>query len=130
MRLAHEGGLRLKQGSPEYDILRRWIAAGMPAERSNTPRLERIEVQPATQVLTAPQADVPLAVAAYFTDGTRRDVSHVPLNLRLNRGVMASDGFHPGEPVYRQVAIALADHIHAHLRPMASSPHPQEPSPS
>ena len=48
--------------------------------------------------------------------GTRRDVSHVPLNLRLNRGVMASDGFHPGEPVYRQVAIALADHIEAHLR--------------
>lgn len=60
--------------------------------------------------------------------GTRRDVSHVPLNLRLNRGVMASDGFHPGEPVYRQVAIALADHIEAHLRAAASSPHPQEPS--
>jgi lysophospholipase L1-like esterase len=64
--------------------------------------------------------------------GTRRDVSHVPLNLRLNRGVMASDGFHPGEPVYRQVAIALADHLHAHLtanpRPAASSSHPQQPS--
>jgi len=64
--------------------------------------------------------------------GTRGDVSHVPLNLRLNRGVMASDGFHPGEPVYRQVAIVLADHIHAHLtaglRPTASSPHPQESS--
>lgn len=64
--------------------------------------------------------------------GTRRDVSHVPLNLRLNRGVMASDGFHPGEPVYRQVAIALADHLHAHLtanpRPAASSSNLQEPS--
>jgi lysophospholipase L1-like esterase len=54
--------------------------------------------------------------------GTRRDVSHVPLNLRLNRGVMASDGFHPGEPVYRQVAIALADHIEAHLRASSSNP--------
>ena len=29
MQLAHEGGLRLKQGSLEYDILRRWIAAGL-----------------------------------------------------------------------------------------------------
>lgn len=66
--------------------------------------------------------------ALWHWAGTRRDVSHVPLNLRLNRGVMASDGFHPGEPVYRQVAIALADHIHAHLRPAASSPSPQESS--
>lgn len=54
--------------------------------------------------------------------GTRRDVSHVPLNLRLNHGVMASDGFHPGEPVYRQVAIALADHIEAHLKASFSNP--------
>jgi hypothetical protein len=53
MRLAHEGGLRLKHGSLEYEILRRWIAAGMPPERSDAPRLERIEVQPAQQVLIA-----------------------------------------------------------------------------
>jgi hypothetical protein len=53
MQLAHEGGLRLKQGSLEYDILRRWIAAGMPAERSDAPRLERIDVQPTEQVLIA-----------------------------------------------------------------------------
>lgn len=40
------------------------------------------------------------------------DVSTLRLDeVRLNRRNMASDGFHPGEPVYRAVATALADHI-------------------
>ena len=40
------------------------------------------------------------------------DVSMAPLDhMRLTRESMASDGFHPGEPVYRAVATALADHI-------------------
>jgi lysophospholipase L1-like esterase len=42
---------------------------------------------------------------------TRGDVSYVPVPLQLNRGVLASDGFHPGEPVYRQCALAMAEHI-------------------
>ena len=40
------------------------------------------------------------------------DVSMARLDhVRLTRESMASDGFHPGEPVYRAVAAALADHI-------------------
>jgi lysophospholipase L1-like esterase len=40
------------------------------------------------------------------------DVSSVRLDhVQLTRESMASDGFHPGEPVYREVALALADHI-------------------
>lgn len=38
-------------------------------------------------------------------------------DLQLNRGVMAHDGFHPGEPAYRQVAHALAQHIAAEVWP-------------
>jgi len=41
----------------------------------------------------------------------RGDVSRVEMDLHLNRGVMAGDGFHPGEPAYRQVAAAIARHI-------------------
>lgn len=44
---------------------------------------------------------------------TRRDVSHVPIALDLTPDVMASDGFHPGEPVYRACGEALAAHIAA-----------------
>ena len=51
--------------------------------------------------------------------GARRggDVSHVDIELELNRGVMAADGFHPGEPVYRQCATMIARHIAADVWP-------------
>jgi lysophospholipase L1-like esterase len=42
---------------------------------------------------------------------TRRDVSHVPLPIALDAAMMASDGFHPGEPVYRYCGEAIAAHI-------------------
>jgi len=42
---------------------------------------------------------------------SRNDVSHVPIDLPLNRGVMGADGFHPGEPVYRVCGVVLAEHI-------------------
>lgn len=48
---------------------------------------------------------------------TRGDVSHVPIDLPLDTRVMASDGFHPGEPVYRLCGLALADHIVTHVWP-------------
>jgi lysophospholipase L1-like esterase len=47
----------------------------------------------------------------------RSDVSHVPFDLRLNRGVMAADGYHPGEPVYRQCAAAMARHLAREVLP-------------
>jgi hypothetical protein len=49
-------------------------------------------------------------------------VSHVPIELPLNPGVMADDGFHPGEPVYRVCGTALAEHIAAKVlsQPAAS----------
>jgi len=47
----------------------------------------------------------------------RDDVTHVPIDLPLNRGVMAGDGFHPGEPVYRVCGVVLAEHIAAKVWP-------------
>ena len=48
---------------------------------------------------------------------TRGDVSCVDMEMPLNRGVMAADGFHPGLPVYRYCASAIAQHVAAHVRP-------------
>lgn len=42
---------------------------------------------------------------------TRQDVSSVDMEMPLNPGVMASDGFHPGPAVYRYCAAAIADHL-------------------
>jgi lysophospholipase L1-like esterase len=48
---------------------------------------------------------------------TRRDASLVDMDTPLNRGVMAEDGFHPGEPVYRYCANAIALHIATQVWP-------------
>ena len=48
---------------------------------------------------------------------SRNDVSCVDMFVPLNRGVMAADGFHPGEPVYRYCAGAIAQHIATHVWP-------------
>ena len=42
---------------------------------------------------------------------TRNDVSCVDMTMPLDRASMASDGFHPGEPVYRYCAGAIAQHV-------------------
>ena len=41
----------------------------------------------------------------------RENVSHIGIALELDADVMAEDGFHPGEPVYRICGTALALHI-------------------
>ena len=42
---------------------------------------------------------------------TRDDVSHIAIEFDLSTAAMASDGFHPGEPVYRACGEALGAHI-------------------
>jgi lysophospholipase L1-like esterase len=42
---------------------------------------------------------------------TRSDVSHAAFTIELDAAGMASDGFHPGEPVYRACGEALAAHV-------------------
>jgi len=41
----------------------------------------------------------------------RQNVSHIAVDLDLTADVMAADGFHPGEPVYRACGEAFARHI-------------------
>ena len=53
---------------------------------------------------------------------SRGDVSVVPMEVPLNRGVMAADGFHPGPPVYRYSAMAIAEHVAAHVHPRLRLP--------
>ncbi len=53
---------------------------------------------------------------------TRGDVSLVDMQMPLNRGVMAADGFHPGIAVYRYCAAAIAEHIQAHVWPQIQTP--------
>ncbi len=57
---------------------------------------------------------------------SRGDVSSVEMSMTLNRGVLAADGFHPGEPVYRYCASVLAEHVAQRVWPALSQNHPEE----
>ncbi len=76
-KLPHEGGARFKTDSLEYGILRDWIARGTPRDSDRSPRLQRLEVTPAEQVLIEPADRVQIKVTAIFSDGSRKDVSNL-----------------------------------------------------
>src|SRR5262249_12319803 len=73
-QVVHGGGPRLTVGSPEYEILRRWIAAGAPADPVEPSRLLRLQVHPARATLQ-PEANYRLRVEATFADDTTEDVT-------------------------------------------------------
>lgn len=74
-QIAHQGGRRFAVGSPEYEIIRRWIASGMPADPPDAPKPERLEVAPLEQVLVEPADSVQLRVIVALSDGSRREVT-------------------------------------------------------
>ncbi|MGE5194856.1 MAG: hypothetical protein ACM3U2_20380, partial [Deltaproteobacteria bacterium] len=75
MHVPHEGGRRFNTSSPEYTLLRRWIAAGLPADPQDAPRLRELSVEPRDLVVVEPDDRVQLHVTATFSDGSRRDVT-------------------------------------------------------
>ncbi len=89
-RIPHEGGRRFGMNSPEYVILHDWIAAGLPADPPNLPRVEALEVEPKDQVLLSPATSVQLHVHARFSDGAVRDVSRLAVYEPSNPAVRVS----------------------------------------
>ncbi len=75
--IPHEGGRRFGPDSPEYALLYRWIAAGLPADPPSAPVLRRLDVTPAESVLVEPADRVRLRVRATFSDGSKRDVTRL-----------------------------------------------------
>lgn len=72
----HSGGVRLEKDSYEYNIIKRWIADGLPYGPKDDPVLERIDVFPKERVAERGTRQQ-LAVTAYFSDGSARDITHV-----------------------------------------------------
>ncbi|HLK57236.1 MAG TPA: DUF1549 and DUF1553 domain-containing protein [Chthonomonadaceae bacterium] len=75
MELPHLGGKVLQKGTPEYDILLKWLTQGAPGPDPNDPHVTGIRVSQPVQSL-APKAQVQLHVQALFSDGSSRDVTH------------------------------------------------------
>jgi hypothetical protein len=95
-QLAHEGGLRFRQDSPEYALLRRWIASGAGDDASAAPKLTRLEVSPRDKILIEPVKETQLRAHAFFSDGTERDVTSLAVyepaatSLRVSHDGLAS----------------------------------------
>jgi hypothetical protein len=70
----HEGGRLFAVGSREYNLLLAWIKAGFPGPDKNDPKVSRLELTPAAQVLK-PDDRVRLTATATFADGTKKDVT-------------------------------------------------------
>lgn len=72
--MPHKGGLRLNKDGADYQAIVRWISQGMPYEPKDAPAVDRISVQPRHRVMQ-PESRQQLVVTAFFSDGTRRDIT-------------------------------------------------------
>jgi hypothetical protein len=75
MQVAHAGGQRFAPESWEFQTLRDWIAAGLPVDDAQSPRLVSLDATPDDVLLEAPQWEFALRVRGRFSDGTERDLT-------------------------------------------------------
>ena len=73
-KVPHGGGKRLPAESADYQVVRRWIAAGAPVSAPNTPKVTKLRTLPTDAVLKPEQLQQ-LAVVAEYSDGSTRDVT-------------------------------------------------------
>ncbi|MCE9562802.1 MAG: DUF1549 and DUF1553 domain-containing protein [Planctomycetes bacterium] len=76
-RVPHEGGSRFSPTSTEYAAIHAWIAAGCRPDKGDGPTLSRLDVAPAAKILIEPADRFSVTVMAHFSDGSKRDVTHL-----------------------------------------------------
>ncbi len=83
----HSGGTCLELGSPEYQTLVSWIAAGAQADPDDVPLPTSIDVYPRQIVMSQPGLEQQLIVLARYNDGSTRDVSDLAVFISNNDAV-------------------------------------------
>ena len=73
-QIPHEGGLRFDPNSETGLTILRWIKAGAPFA-DDEPRLQKLEIEPSTFVLSDVGQTAQLKVLAHFSDGSVEDVT-------------------------------------------------------
>jgi len=91
MEVPHQGGRRFDRDSPEYRILRDWIASGA-ARTSGVPELRELIVEPRDVVLEEPVDNLQLSVEAVYEDGSRADVTRLAVYEPAEPNIGISDG--------------------------------------
>ncbi|MCA9170282.1 MAG: DUF1549 domain-containing protein, partial [Planctomycetales bacterium] len=75
--LPHQGGQRFTSDSPEYKILRDWIAAGVPAPQPTAPQVVSLQLDHQGLIVRTDDSPIVLQVEATFSDGTHADVTEL-----------------------------------------------------
>ena len=130
----HGGGARIRKNSAEYNLLRRWIAAGMPYGPKSDPTVERIEVAPTSRVIDQGESQQ-LVVTAFFSDGTQRDITRVA-EYKANQPDMAEVDHHGRVHILDRtgttsVMIRFQEHVSAFMATVPlGKPTPNLPTPT
>ena len=107
-QIPHGGGVRFDVDSWPYKLLHAWIQAGSPRTPANAPKLIRIVIEPASQIL-APQESFPLRVLAVYSDGSHREVTDTS-TFQSNESTITAvspDGMLQAGPVPGEAAIMV-----------------------
>ncbi len=84
----HGGGARLATDSREYELIREWIATGLPIGSDSDPKVLSIELTPGERVLEQ-QTSQRLRVVARYSDGREVDVTTLA-KFQSNNDTVAS----------------------------------------
>jgi hypothetical protein len=105
-QVPHGGGKRLRPGEAGYDQLLRWLVDGAPRTPADAPALQRITVEPSERLL-AKGGEQQLLVTAHYSDGSRRDITHLS-TFQSSESVLAAvsaDGLIRAGPLPGEAAV-------------------------
>ena len=90
MQIPHQGGLRLKKGSVDYQLLLAWLKSGAAKPDSKAPAVTDLKVTPAHRVIDVNDRQQ-LQVIATYADESIRDVTALAQYDSMDEGLMAVD---------------------------------------
>ncbi|MCP3693466.1 MAG: DUF1549 domain-containing protein, partial [Planctomycetaceae bacterium] len=90
MQVPHQGGLRLKKGSIDYQLLVAWIESGVAKPDSKALEVTELKVVPHHRVAQVDETQQ-LRVMATYADGEVRDVTALAIFDSMDEGLMAVD---------------------------------------
>ena len=86
LAVAHGGGKRFEEGSPEFDLFRLWLEQGAPGPSAADPSVTAVRVYPEHRLM-GPSEEQRFVVLAAWSDGTERDVTDQAKFDALNEAV-------------------------------------------
>ena len=115
----HGGGVRLKRGSREYNVLRSWIAAGTTRGDPSAARIVEIRISPGERIIDV-NSRQQLRIMAFYSDGRELDVTQIAKYQSNNEGLAAVDanglveiGKVPGQVAIMATFAGAVDTFHA-----------------